>query len=127
MIYWHLPNPDGSCESTDGRRCSVYWAETVDFPQDFTNVCEAAILSEALTKLGLTLVTVSAKRYSQFALKEELVRRRLWDSVRNAMTDDEYENFILADFLAADHPLFTGFLARLQISDREEILKACKI
>jgi len=127
MIYWHLPDPDGNFESADGRRCSVHWAEVADFPQDFTDVCDAMVLSEALTKLNLSLVNVSAKRYSQFALKEELVRRQLWHEVRNSMTDDEYENFILADFLAADHPLFANFLARLQISDLEEILKVCEI
>lgn len=127
MIYWHLPDPDGSYETVNGERCTLFSAENADFPAGFAHRCEAAILSEALQKLDLALIPTAAKRYSQFALKEELMRRQLWDTVKAAMSADEYESFILADYLAADNPLFTDFLARLQIPDLAVILAACEI
>ncbi len=127
MIYWHLPDPAGSCENSNGERCSVFSSQSVDFPPGFNNFCEAEILGEALQKLKLTLLQTFAKRYSQFALKEELVRRNLWATVRETMTDDEYESFILADYLAADNPLFADFLTRLQLSDIADILAVCEI
>lgn len=127
MIYWHLPDPAGSYENSNGERCNVFSAQSVDFPSGFSNFCEAEILGKALQKLGLTLIQTAAKRYSQFALKKELMRRKLWTVVKEAMTEDEYESFILADYLAADNPLFAGFLTRLQLPDIADILAACEI
>ena len=71
---------------------------------------------------------VTAKKYSKYKLKLELQKLNLWDTFKGALTEDEYETFLLVQELASDDENFTSTLEKFKsIQNYEAILSACEI
>ena len=68
-------------------------------------------------------------RFSKLKVKEKLVELNLWNTIKNSLTDDEYENLLLANDLAFDNEIFIKFYNQLkqQLPNINEILKQCII
>ena len=53
-------------------------------------------------------------RFSKLKVKEKLVELNLWNTIKNSLTDDEYENLLLANDLAFDNEIFIKFYNQLK-------------
>lgn len=68
------------------------------------------------------------KRYSKYKLKLALQARGLWDVFKTALTEDEYETFLIIQDMASDDLNFQTILSKFEsIPDYQTILSACEM
>ena len=70
---------------------------------------------------------ITSYRFSKLKVKEKLVELNLWSTIKNSLTEDEYEDLLLADDFAFDNELFVKFYNQLknQLENIDEILMTC--
>jgi hypothetical protein len=70
---------------------------------------------------------ITKKRFSKLAIKYKLKELGIWDIVKASLTDDEYEDLLIADDFAFDNELFVKVYEslKLQIPNIDELLAAC--
>ena len=66
-------------------------------------------------------------RFSKLAVKCKLKELGLWDGIKEQLSEDEYEDLLIADDFAFDNELFVKVYESLKpsIPNIDEILKAC--
>lgn len=66
-------------------------------------------------------------RFSKLAVKSKLKELGLWDGVKNQLSEDEYEDLLIADDLAFDNEIFVRVYESLKpsIPNIDEFLKLC--
>lgn len=73
-------------------------------------------------------VESTVKKYSKYRLKMALQERGLWDEFKEALTEDEYETFLLVQELSSDDSNFQAILEKFKsINDYQSILSACEM
>ena len=72
---------------------------------------------------------IRSMSFSKLKVKEKLVELEIWDTLKSSLTDDEYEDLLLAKDLAFDNPTFVKFYDQLkiQIPNIDDILIECSI
>ena len=71
---------------------------------------------------------VKRMRFSKRKVKTKLVELKLWDFVKNSLSEDEYEDLMLSNDFAFDDDLFERVYNMLQvkIDNIDELLIQCK-
>ena len=66
-------------------------------------------------------------RFSKLAVKSKLKELGLWDVIKNQLSEDEYEDLLIADDLAFDNEIFVRVYESLKpsIPNIDEVLKLC--
>lgn len=66
-------------------------------------------------------------RFSKLAVKSKLKELCLWDVIKNQLSEDEYEDLLIADDLAFDNEIFVRVYKSLKpsIPNIDEVLKLC--
>lgn len=66
-------------------------------------------------------------RFSKLAVKGKLKELGLWDVIKNQLSEDEYEDLLIADDLAFDNEIFVRVYESLKpsIPNIDEFLKLC--
>ena len=70
---------------------------------------------------------IQSYSFSKLKVKEKLVELNIWSSLKESLTEDEYEDLLLAKDLAFDNPIFVKFYNQLKLTipDIDEILMEC--
>ena len=70
---------------------------------------------------------IQSYSFSKLKVKEKLVELNIWSSLKESLTEDEYEDLLLAKDLAFDNPIFVKFYNQLKLTipDIDEILMDC--
>jgi len=74
-------------------------------------------------------VPIQALKFSKLKVKNALSDLGLWVEVKNTMTEEEYEDFMIAQDLSFDNEAFVKFynLLKLQVSNIDDVLRGCAI
>lgn len=78
-------------------------------------------------KIEPTVIDIKQQRFSKYKVKQELQKLGLWIAVKQMITDQMYEDLLLADDFAFDDPSFVGVYEALksQIKNIDQILLSC--
>lgn len=137
MIYYKIKNDNGSYIDTNKNRFDVFFGNEVFFPDNFTDYCTADILSAALTQLGLSMYqTNNNNHFDKLRLKYELEKIEIsanvnaWQYIKTILSDDQYEDMLLAPYLSLDNTDFNNIVLHfksLNLFDVDNVLKQCVI
>ena len=72
-------------------------------------------------------LNVQNMTFSKLKVKEKLVEIGIWETLKESLTENEYEDLLLAKDLAFDNPTFIKFYIQLkdQIENIDDILMTC--
>lgn len=70
---------------------------------------------------------ITSYRFSKLKVKQKLSELRLWNSIKNALTQDQYQDLLLANDFSFDNEIFVKFYnqLKLKIENIDEILIQC--
>lgn len=71
---------------------------------------------------------IKSMRFSKLKVKQKLVELNLWQTLKDSMSEDEYEDLMIADDFAFDNELFVKFynILKEQIDDIDNLLLDCE-
>lgn len=100
------------------------------FTNDETKILEAGYtIYEPPAPITQTLEQkIKSMRFSKLKVKQKLVELNLWQTLKDSMSEDEYEDLMIADDFAFDNELFVKFYNTLkeQINDIDNLLLDCE-
>lgn len=72
-------------------------------------------------------ISIEDRSFSKLKVKEKLVELGIWETIKNSLSESEYEDLLLAKDLAFDNPTFVKFYNQLkdQIQNIDAILMEC--
>lgn len=136
MIYYKIQNETGSYIDIDKNRFDVFGGDEVFFPDNFNDFCEADILSDALTKLNLSIYQNNNNHFDKLRLKDELEKIEIstnvnaWQYIKTMLSSDQYEDMLLAPYLSLDNTDFNNIVLHfksLNLFDVDQVLTKCVI
>lgn len=70
---------------------------------------------------------IQSMSFSKLKVKEKLMEMEIWETLKASLTENEYEDLLLAKDLAFDNPTFVKFYNQLkeQIENIDDILMQC--
>lgn len=118
----------------DGKNYSTPIKLIVDnkiiFTNDESKILEAGYtIYEPPAPITQTLEQkIKSMRFSKLKVKQKLVELNLWQTLKDSMSEDEYEDLMIADDFAFDNELFVKFYNTLkeQIDDIDNLLLDCE-
>ena len=78
-------------------------------------------------KIENQIKNITSYRFSKLKVKQKLSELRLWNSIKNALTQDQYQDLLLANDFSFDNEIFVKFYnqLKLKIENIDEILIQC--
>lgn len=118
----------------DGKNYSTPIKLIVDnkiiFTNDESKILEAGYtIYEPPAPITQTLEQkIKSMRFSKLKVKQKLVELNLWQTLKDSMSENEYEDLMIADDFAFDNELFVKFYNTLkeQIDDIDNLLLDCE-